>query len=205
MPNLFRGQFKSRRRACSTSGMPGLVSAGHLSPVHHVPEYVDVLQAAVSVLEVVGVLPRVQPQHRRLPSMSGESWLAVVSIETERSGLTISHAQPEPNRAPGAAAATNCSLRLSSEPKPQVMASARSSPRSSSPPTLPFAEAGLEARLGLAGRSPQHLPGAQVELRTVPGTRHDVTLTPLEAFKHRCRRSRGVAPRPPRRWRASSW
>jgi hypothetical protein len=50
--------------------------------------------------------------------MSGESWLAVVSIEIERSGLTISHAQPEPNRAPRAAAAVNRSLRLSSEPKP---------------------------------------------------------------------------------------
>ena len=33
--------------------------------------------------------------------MSGESWLAVVSIESERSGFTISQAQPEPNKAPG--------------------------------------------------------------------------------------------------------
>src|SRR5215211_7955371 len=46
--------------------MSGLVSACHLSPVHHVPENVDVLQAAVPVLEVVGVLPQVQPQHGRL-------------------------------------------------------------------------------------------------------------------------------------------
>jgi hypothetical protein len=73
-----------------------------------------------------------------LPSISGESWFGVASIESERSGLTISHAHPEPNRAPGGRGGANRSLKPPSEPKPQVTASARSSPRSSSPPTPSF-------------------------------------------------------------------
>src|SRR4028118_860059 len=46
--------------------MPRLVAPRHLAPVDHVPERVYVLQASVAVLEVVGVLPRVQPQDRDL-------------------------------------------------------------------------------------------------------------------------------------------
>src|SRR3712207_4819107 len=55
--------------------------------------------------------------------MSGESRFAVLSLESERSsGLTISHAQPAPNRAPGDAAAVTRSLRPSTGPKPQALA-----------------------------------------------------------------------------------
>src|SRR3712207_4762716 len=68
-----------------------------------------------------------------LPSMRGESWLAVVSIESEPSGAEINHAQPEPKSAPGAAAAAHCSLNASNEPNEEFMAFA-SSPVGSPPP-----------------------------------------------------------------------
>src|SRR5215210_678591 len=118
--------------------MPGLVSAGHLSPVHDVPENVDVLQAAVPVLEVVDVLPQVQPQYGRLVLHERR---VLVSHRLDRERSVCDYEQPRPARAeqgPGAAAAVNCSLRLSSDPKPQVMSSARSSSRFSSPPTPEF-------------------------------------------------------------------
>jgi hypothetical protein len=41
---------------------------------------------------------------------------------------------------------------------------------------LPFTKACVEALLGLSGWSPQHFSRAQVELRTVPGTRNHVAL-----------------------------
>src|SRR3954466_15359499 len=40
----------------------------HLVPVDHVPPRLEVVRALVLVLEVVGVLPDVDPDQRRLPS-----------------------------------------------------------------------------------------------------------------------------------------
>src|SRR4028119_409698 len=47
-------------------------------------------------------------------------------MDKEPSGEAISQAHPEPNKAPGAAAAPNCSLNCSNEPNEESMALAKS-------------------------------------------------------------------------------
>ncbi len=69
--------------------MPRLVATGNLSPVDHVPEGVYVLGTPVPILQVVGVLPDVEPSTGVFPFMKGESWSGVDSTESERSGFTI--------------------------------------------------------------------------------------------------------------------
>src|SRR5215212_11164569 len=68
-----------------------------------------------------------------LPSIKGEFWLGVVSIESDPSGFAISQHHPLPNKAPGAAAAPKLSLNSSNDPKEESMACARS-PDGSPPP-----------------------------------------------------------------------
>ncbi len=66
-----------------------------------------------------------------LPSISGLSWLAVLSTTTFLSGVTLSHAQPEPKRL--MAALVKASLNFSKPPTSRSMALA-TSPTGSPPP-----------------------------------------------------------------------
>ena len=58
----------AHRRAKATAALSSplcrVVMPGHLGPVHHVPERLEVIRAAVLVLEVVGVFPDVAAEDR---------------------------------------------------------------------------------------------------------------------------------------------
>src|SRR3954466_5902468 len=60
-------KIPARPSVLRRSAVRGVEALRHLVPVDHVPPRLEVVRALVLVLEVVGVLPDVDPDQRRLP------------------------------------------------------------------------------------------------------------------------------------------
>jgi hypothetical protein len=82
-------------RATGAEGLGRCQALGHLLPVDRVPPGVDVVGAPVLVLQVVGVLPHVDAEERRLPV--GDR-VVLVRGRHDRESRTVMH-EPRPARA----------------------------------------------------------------------------------------------------------
>ena len=63
------GMEKGRLDACPQSSEELLTGSEALSgflPVHNIPPCADVVRAAILILQIIGVLPDIQPDHRVL-------------------------------------------------------------------------------------------------------------------------------------------
>ena len=127
------------RDAASVSGQGNLrtpVDARRFALAHRLPPYLffdrsqfttfhharDVVRALVLVLQVVRVLPDVEPRGSPfLPSMSGLSWFGVLVIESFPPSLHA--ATPSLSRIVPPPAALNCSLNFAKSPNALLIAS----------------------------------------------------------------------------------
>src|SRR3954468_4174948 len=71
---------------------------GDLFPVHHIPPRFQVIRPAILISQIISVFPYVVAHDGKLPSISGESWLAEEMICSAPLESRTSQAQPLPKR-----------------------------------------------------------------------------------------------------------
>src|SRR3954467_8926574 len=133
-------KIPARPSVLRRSAVRGVEPLRHLVPVDHVPPRLQVVRALVLVLEVVGVLPDVDPDQRRLAG--GDRRVLVRGAGDGEPGAIVDEpgpAAPEPREPPPPPtcpppAAFTCSLSWSRPPNVSPIRLA-SSPEGSPPPS----------------------------------------------------------------------
>src|SRR5471032_638257 len=86
-------RIDSLRSCYEVSGQRSLVATGNFFPVDDVVKSVDVFRTTVLVEQVIGMLPDVQPQNRRIAI---HEWAVLVATALDHQFFLGSYAQPRP-------------------------------------------------------------------------------------------------------------